>query len=84
MMIALGWMLYVMGGAILALFWWNARGLTFEELVERSALEHEVVKQVFAHHPRGGSWREFSSWYAREAAAITSPQSTPPDDESLP
>jgi len=64
------WILYVLAGAIAALFWRQVRGLSFEELLDRSAREHEAVKRVFARHPRGGAWPQFRSWFEHEEKEI--------------
>jgi hypothetical protein len=61
-MIISGWFLYLLVVLFILLFWIKVRGLTFEELLERSVHEHEYVKIIFAKHPQGGSWHEFKQW----------------------
>jgi hypothetical protein len=61
-MIESGWILYVALLALLYLFWRNVRGLSFDDLLERSAREHHTVLKVIKKHPRGGSWSEHKQW----------------------
>ncbi len=61
-MIESGWILYLLLAALLHLFWRNVRGLSFEDLLARSAREHHRVQKVISRHPRGGSWGEYKQW----------------------
>lgn len=58
----IGLILYLLVVPILYGMWQRTRGLSFEELLERSAREHELVHRVLAEHPLGGTWSEFQAW----------------------
>ena len=57
-----GTILYLFLFALLARFWWRVRGLSFNELLDRSAQEHHVVLDVAMKHPRGGTWKQHQRW----------------------
>lgn len=61
-MIELGWILYVLLAALLFLFWRKTRGLSFDDLLDRSARDHHHVQRVIAKHPHGGAWQEHQRW----------------------
>jgi hypothetical protein len=68
-MIDSGWVLYLLGLLFVLLFIFKFRGFTFEELLERSALEHDSVKRIHMKHPHGGTWHEFKQWMNEELKA---------------
>lgn len=47
---------------IVLLFWHKTRGLSLDDLLERSAHEHHDVQRVAAKHPRGGTWWQHQQW----------------------
>jgi hypothetical protein len=63
-MIYSGLILHLLLAAIVLQFWRNSRGMSVDELLERSAREHHVVKEVHARHPLGGTWKEYRKWVA--------------------
>lgn len=65
-MIYSGEILYVLLGAIVVLFWWKKRHLSFDELLERNVRDHHHVYRVHLKHPRGGTWKEHKQWMAEE------------------
>ncbi len=62
-----GYLLYVRVTALLALFWRQLRGQSFDDLLARAARDHHHVHRVLAKHPKGGSWKDYQAWM-REAA----------------
>ncbi|MDH3688754.1 MAG: hypothetical protein OEU36_04650 [Gammaproteobacteria bacterium] len=58
----LGYLLYPLTGLIVWLMWRQARGKTFDDLLDKSAQKHKQVHEVFAEHPDGGSWKRFQQW----------------------
>ena len=65
-MINSGLFLYLFGVIFIFMFWFRVRGLTFEQLLQRSEQEHERVKIIFNKHPHGGSWHEFKQWWKEQ------------------
>ncbi len=61
-----GWILYVLLAALLYLFWFKTRGMSFDDLLNQSAREHHEVMKVTARHPHGGTWHEHKQWMKRE------------------
>ncbi len=61
-MTTLGWALYLLALALAFWFWRRVRGLSFEDILDRSAHEHHRVMAVFSRHPHGGNWREYRQW----------------------
>ncbi|MFQ5938265.1 MAG: hypothetical protein ACE5LB_17825 [Acidiferrobacterales bacterium] len=61
-MIESGWIIYVLLAVLLYLFWRQVRGMSFNDLLDRSAREHHHVLKVIGKHPKGGSWREHKQW----------------------
>lgn len=66
-MAASGVLLYLLIAGLLVMFWRRVRGMSFDELLERSRREHHHVRRVLAKHPRGGSWKEHKAWMREEA-----------------
>jgi len=61
-----GLILYVMFAALLALFWRQVRGKSFEDLMDQDTSLHHQVHRVIHKHPRGGTWQEFQAWMQEE------------------
>lgn len=64
-MIESGRIVYVLLVVILFMFWRKTRGLSFDELLERSAREHHDVLHYHKAHPRGASWPKHRDWMRR-------------------
>ena len=62
-----GPLLYVLLVALLFLFWWKVRGLSFDALLEQGYHEHRHVLKVNAKHPLGGAWKEHRKWMREES-----------------
>ena len=56
-----GTILYLFLFALLAWFWWRVRGLSFNELLDRSAHEHHLALEVAMKHPRGAPGNSISA-----------------------
>lgn len=65
-MAELGWLLYVVLAVLLAYFWSNVRGCSFDDLLERAIREHHRVHAMIAKHPSGGTWAEHKRWMRDE------------------
>ncbi|MFQ5993804.1 MAG: hypothetical protein ACE5K1_01815 [Acidiferrobacterales bacterium] len=63
-MLESGWILYVLLVALLYLFWRHMHGLSFQDMLDRSATEHHTVLKVIEKHPHGGSWPKHKRWMA--------------------
>lgn len=61
-----GLFLYFLCALFIFLFWSRVRGLTFDEILRRSRLEHEHVKKILGKHPHGGTWKEMKHWLKGE------------------
>ena len=57
-----GFLLYPMMLIILGFMWRNVRGMTIEQIVDKSAHEHHMINHIFQQHPAGGDWNEFQMW----------------------
>lgn len=57
-----GWMLYLAMAALLAYFWTQVRGASFDGLLDRMHEEHVRVHKVLKQHPEGGDWASFRRW----------------------
>ena len=62
-----GYLLYLVVAALLVLFWWHVRGLSFDALLARAIQQHHLVHRVLAKHPDGGTWHEHQDWMRAEA-----------------
>ena len=62
-----GPLLYVLVVALLLMFWWKVRGLSFDALLEQGRSEHRHVLKVIAKHPHGGTWKEHRKWMREES-----------------
>ncbi|MCH8155516.1 MAG: hypothetical protein IH786_09695 [Proteobacteria bacterium] len=62
-----GFLLYVLVAALLALFWRQLRGQSFDDLLARAARDHHHVHRVLAKHPKGGAWHDYQDWVRAEA-----------------
>ncbi len=61
-----GFLLYLLVAALLALFWRQLRGQSFDDLLVRAARDHHHVHRVLNNHPGDGTWQEHKDWL-REA-----------------
>jgi hypothetical protein len=61
-----GLILYVMFAALLALFWRQVRGKSFDDLMEKDSSLPYQVHRVIHKHSRGGTWQEFQAWMQEE------------------
>ncbi len=61
-----GPLLYVLVVALLLMFWWKVRGLSFDALLEQGRREHRQVLKVIAKHPHDGTWKEHRKWMREE------------------
>lgn len=64
-MIESGWIVYVLLAVILLVFWRKTRGLSLDQLLERSAREHHDVLDYHKAHPQGASWSHHRDWMRR-------------------
>ncbi len=48
-----GFLLYILVAALLALFWRQLRGRSFDDLLARAARDHHHVHRVLDKHPQG-------------------------------
>ncbi len=62
-----GPLLYVLVVALLLMFWWKVRGLSFDDLLEQGRREHRHVHIVIAKHPYGETWKERRKWMRKES-----------------
>lgn len=65
------YLLYLMMAVILLWMWKRVRGMSLEEIVEKSATEHHQLTALFEVHPRGGDWSEFCHWLDQESKPDT-------------
>ncbi len=56
------YLLYPMMAVILLWMYKRVRGMSLEEIVQRSANEHHELTALFEIHPGGGDWSEFCGW----------------------
>ena len=61
-----GLLIYVLLVWFLIMFWRKVHGLSFEDMLRRSAAEHTFVLSVTSRHPRGGTWGEHNRWMREE------------------
>jgi hypothetical protein len=71
-MIESGWVIYIVLAALVYLFWRSVRGLSFDDLLERSAREHDRVSRIITKHPRGGTWSECKRWLQEPSRQLAS------------
>ena len=63
----IGWLLYVVLAALLALFWKHRGGRSLDALLERDTALHHQVHRVIEKHPAGGTWRQHQAWMCEDA-----------------
>ena len=63
----IGWLLYVVLAALLALFWKHRGGRSLDALLERDTALHHQVHRVIEKHPAGGTWRQHQAWMREDA-----------------
>jgi hypothetical protein len=63
----LGWTLYVVLAAQLALFWKYRGGRSLDALLEDDLALHHQVHHVLKKHPEGGTWQQYLAWMREEA-----------------
>jgi len=60
-----GLALYPIAAIILIAMWRNVRGMTIEQIVDKSSREHHMINHIFEQHPQGGDWDQFQKWTDR-------------------
>ena len=63
-MIYWGALLYPAMLLIVLWMWRNVRGMTLDDIVDKSAREHHLANKIFTEHPRGGDWPTYQKWVA--------------------
>ena len=61
-----GYLLYALSALFVWMMWRKIHSNTLNDLLDRSAREHQRVHDVFLKRPQGGTWRQVETWLEEE------------------